>query len=101
MKILALGASSGEEEAASSQERTGLFTSGIVATRQGQRIVMFFTGRKHAGENLARVLASGPKDWRRPFRCVTPCRATCRSCRKSWKSSWETVTLMRGAALSR
>ncbi len=40
------------------REQTGLFTSGIVSrTRQGQRIVMFFTGRKHAGENLALVLA--------------------------------------------
>ncbi len=61
MKILALARASpqrAEEEAASSsKERTGLFTSGIVSTtRQGQRIVMFFTGRKHAGENLARVL---------------------------------------------
>ena len=41
----------------SSHERTGLFTSGIVSTHSGQRIVMFFTGRKHAGENFARVLA--------------------------------------------
>jgi hypothetical protein len=37
--------------------RTGLFTSGIVATRDNQRIALFFTGRKHAGENLAAVLA--------------------------------------------
>jgi len=63
MKILALARASpqrveGEEEASSARERTGLFTSGIVSrTRQGQRIVMFFTGRKHAGENFARVLA--------------------------------------------
>ncbi len=38
-------------------DRTGLFTSGIVATRDNQRIALFFTGRKHAGENLATVLA--------------------------------------------
>jgi len=61
MKILALARASpsrpeGKEESSSAHERTGLFTSGIVSTtRQGQRIVMFFTGRKHAGENLARV----------------------------------------------
>jgi transposase len=66
MKILALARASpqrAEEEAASSsKERTGLFTSGIVSTtRQGQRIVMFFTGRKHAGENLARVLVERAK----------------------------------------
>ena len=67
MKILALARASprrveGEEEASSARERTGLFTSGIVSrTRQGQRIVMFFTGRKHAGENFARVLAERAK----------------------------------------
>jgi transposase len=37
--------------------RTGIFTSGILSTRGGQRIALFFTGRKHAGENLADVLA--------------------------------------------
>ena len=36
--------------------RTGIFTSGIVSTQGGQRIALFFTGRKHAGENLADVL---------------------------------------------
>jgi transposase len=67
MKILALARASPrrvaeEEEVSSARERTGLFTSGIVSTtRQGQRIVMFFTGRKHAGENLARVLAERAK----------------------------------------
>ena len=37
--------------------RTGLFTSGIVSTQQGRKIALFFSGRKHAGENLAAVLA--------------------------------------------
>jgi hypothetical protein len=36
--------------------RTGTFTSGIVATRAGREIALFFTGRQHAGENLADVL---------------------------------------------
>jgi len=62
MKILALARASPhsagvEEEPSSARERTGLFTSGIVSTRQGQRIALFFTGQKHAGENLAQVLA--------------------------------------------
>ena len=38
-------------------ERTGMFTSGIVSVVDGHRIALFFTGRKHAGENLADVLA--------------------------------------------
>ena len=66
MKILALARASpqrAEEEASSnSKERTGLFTSGIVSTtRQGQRIALFFTGRNHAGENLARVFVERAK----------------------------------------
>jgi hypothetical protein len=37
-------------------DRTGLFTSGVVATCGGRRIALFFSGRKHAGENLEDVL---------------------------------------------
>jgi transposase len=37
-------------------ERRGLFTSGIVATQEGRRIALFFTGHQHAGENLKDVL---------------------------------------------
>ena len=40
-----------------SDDRTGVFTSGIVSTKQGQRIALYFTGRQHAGENLRDVLA--------------------------------------------
>jgi transposase len=38
-------------------ERTGVFTTGIVSVGSGHRIALFFTGRKHAGENLESVLA--------------------------------------------
>ncbi len=44
-------------DAADPTARTGVFTSGIVATRDGHRIALFFTGHRHAGENLAAVLA--------------------------------------------
>ncbi|HMF75012.1 MAG TPA: transposase [Bryobacteraceae bacterium] len=37
-------------------ERTGVFTSGIVSTGQGRKIALYFTGRQHAGENIAEVL---------------------------------------------
>jgi len=57
MKVLELTA---EQRAAAladeETERTGVFTSGIVATREGRRIALFFTGAKHAGENLSDVL---------------------------------------------
>lgn len=58
MKILALAAEHPRDKAdpEAREERTGVFTSGIVSTAQGRRIALFFTGRKHAGENLASVL---------------------------------------------
>lgn len=37
--------------------RTGIFTTGILSIRDDQKIAIFFTGRQHAGENLATVLA--------------------------------------------
>ena len=39
-----------------SDQRTGVFTSGIVSLWQAHKIALFFTGRQHAGENLADVL---------------------------------------------
>jgi transposase len=59
MKVLELTAEQRRAAAADEETdaRTGVFTSGIVATRDGHRIALFFTGRKHAGENLADVLA--------------------------------------------
>jgi hypothetical protein len=38
-------------------DRTGLFTTGLVAETQGHKVTLFFSGDKHAGENLADVLA--------------------------------------------
>jgi transposase len=44
----------------SPEGRTGCFTSGIVATTEGRQIALYRTGRPHAGENLATVLAQRP-----------------------------------------
>ncbi len=39
-------------------DRTGTYTSGIVSQLADDRVIaLYFTGQKHAGENLARVLA--------------------------------------------
>jgi transposase len=43
------------------KQRTGLFTSGVVSTREGRKIALFFSGRQHAGENLTDVLAKRAK----------------------------------------
>lgn len=51
----------------STAERTGTFTSGIVSTREGRRIALFFSGRQHAGENLKDVLAKRAADCAAPI----------------------------------
>jgi transposase len=64
VKILELMRQRGQPEAVTdtadegndADERTGLFTSGVVALRDGHRVALFFSGRRHAGENLAEVL---------------------------------------------
>ncbi len=58
VKALAEG-ESGEapERAKNAPKRKGVFTSGIVSTSEGRTIALFFTGRRHAGENLGEVLA--------------------------------------------
>ena len=47
--------------------RTGLFTSGVVSTRQGRRVALFFSGRQHAGENLADVLQHRAGELQQPI----------------------------------
>lgn len=41
---------------ANGTDRKGVFTSGIVSRVEGHEIALFFTGRKHAGENLVELL---------------------------------------------
>ena len=48
-------------------DRTGLFTSGVVATRDGHRLALFFSGRQHAGENLADVLRQRAEELETPI----------------------------------
>lgn len=61
-KILALLKEPTEEG-----QRSGVFTSGIVSTREGRRIALFFTGKRHAGENLAEVLQKRQADLATPI----------------------------------
>jgi transposase len=51
----------------SSDKRTGIFTSGIVSLWQDHRIALFFTGRQHAGENLADLLKHRAEQVRSPI----------------------------------
>jgi transposase len=43
-------------------KRTGIFTTGVVAQSADQPIALFFTGRRHAGENLKQVLERRDKE---------------------------------------
>jgi hypothetical protein len=60
MKVLELAALNEPDKTdcdeQTSSERKGVFTSGIVSVDDGHRVALFFTGHKHAGENLADVL---------------------------------------------
>ena len=57
MRVLSL-----DRDADIAPERTGVFTSGLVWISRGHRIALFFTGCKHAGENLADVLRQRSPD---------------------------------------
>ena len=60
MKVLKLEREPGDE-------RTGVFTSGIVSTAEGRKIALYFTGRQHAGENLGDVLKQRARELSRPI----------------------------------
>ena len=45
-----------EEELQDTPFRKGIFTTGIISIYNDHKIALFFTGRNHAGENLAEVL---------------------------------------------
>ena len=52
MKILSLMKENDKNE----PERKGMFTTGILSVLNSRKIALFFTGRKHAGENMADLL---------------------------------------------
>jgi len=70
MKILELDRQSRQDGPADGDdagERTGVFTSGIVSVDEGHKTALFFTGRRHAGENLETVLAQRAKELSAPI----------------------------------
>jgi transposase len=48
-------------------QRTGIFTTSILAQTPQHPIALFFTGRQHAGENLTRVLRQRAADLPQPI----------------------------------
>ncbi len=72
----------GETPKAKDRERTGIFTSGVVSTKEGRKIALFFTGRQHAGENLEDVLRQRASDLGPP---IQMCDALSRNVPKGLK----------------
>jgi transposase len=86
MRILRLTREPGDK-------RTGTFTSGIVSLVGAWTIALFFTGWKHAGENLADVLKQRAGELPAP---IQMCDALSRNT-KAWKHWWRTVSPMEDA----
>jgi transposase len=84
MKVLKLEREPGDE-------RTGVFTTGIVSTGQGWKIALYFTGRQHAGENIADVLKQRAAELPAPIQMCDACRGMCRSWLREWRFCWLTA----------
>jgi hypothetical protein len=90
-------------------KRTGTFTTGILATLQnlGVKIALFFTGVKHAGENLDNLLEKRPEGLSSPIQqCdgghnvpenhdthVSNCNAHCRRNFYELVQSWPKIVI--------
>jgi transposase len=61
-----------ENKSKKAGERTGTFTTGVVAGpivgAEGPRVALYFSGRQHSGENLAKLLAMRPEELGPPIR---------------------------------
>lgn len=53
--------------AGNTKQRTGIFTTGIIATREHRTFALFFSGGQHAGENLQDVLDRRAADLATPI----------------------------------
>jgi len=62
MKILALMENRDNNEGVEESSRKGIFTTGILSTVNERKIALFFTGGKHAGENISDLLQHRDSD---------------------------------------
>ncbi len=81
MKILDLIKEIKQEE--DEKGRKGMFTSGILSTNCDYKIALFYTGRKHAGENLNEVLSQRSSDLDLP---IQMCDALSRNVPQDFKT---------------
>jgi transposase len=80
MKVLALMQQNDQQD---QSERKGIFTTGILSMVDNQKIALFYTGRKHAGENLADLLQQRQSDRSPP---IQMCDALSRNTSDAFKS---------------
>jgi len=80
IKVLALMQQNDQQD---QSERKGIFTTGIVSTVNDQTIALFYTGRKHAGENLANLLQQRQSDLSPP---IQMCDALSRNTSEAFKT---------------
>lgn len=85
MKILSLMGENDEKENDDevSSKRTGLFTTGILSVIKDRKIALFFSGRKHCGENLSDILEQRPPSLARP---IQMCDALSRNLPREFKT---------------
>jgi hypothetical protein len=74
--------SASNAQAGGKRQRRGIFTSGIVSHVGSHRIALFRTGHRHAGENLADVLARRAADADKP---IQMCDALSRNLPKAFE----------------
>jgi len=82
MKVLEL-MKENEAQDEKKPSRTGIFTTGIVAKLAEHRMALFFTGRKHAGENMTEVLRKRSSGLPPP---IQMCDALSRNSSKEFKT---------------
>jgi transposase len=84
MKVIALMQESATADCGTEDvpARTGVFTTGVVSTVGRHTVALFFTGRQHAGENLADVLQHRSEDLAPP---IQMCDAASRNTPKDFK----------------
>jgi hypothetical protein len=80
MKVLELMKKNEEPD---SPERKGIFTTGILSTTKNRQIALFYTGRKHAGENMTDLLSQRQAHLPLP---VQMCDALSRNTPKTFKA---------------
>jgi len=74
---------SGEAQWEEDSTRTGMFTTGILSQMDKRHIALYYTGRKHAGENMADLLAQRDVDRGPP---IQMCDALSRNLPKPFKT---------------